>query len=284
MRFVVLVVLSIFLCTRAFAHLEGAVTPWAPTASDVILVNVYLDPVTIASQSYSVSGSTVNVVINNNGYDFLPSPPGPSFTRVGPLPAGSYTFNVSVIGPGAGMSTFPMVVTAAPTATLLAVVEFYNASQNHYFLTSDAVEMHDLDVGVHPGWTRTGYSFQANANATGGDSPVCRFYVPPKFGDSHYFSVFEGECVYIPFSVYLGYPAFYTGYVQESPNIFYMGVPDVNTGACSSGHVPVYRLWNNKPDSNHRYTTDAKVKAQMVAQGWIPEGYGPDAVAMCAPT
>jgi hypothetical protein len=36
-------------------------------------------------------------------------------------------------------------------------------------------------------------------------------------------------------------------------------------------------------DSNHRYTTDPVVKAQMQAIGYIAEGYGPNAVAMCAP-
>jgi hypothetical protein len=44
----------------------------------------------------------------------------------------------------------------------------------------------------------------------------------------------------------------------------------------------VYRLWNHRVDSNHRYTTDAAIKAQMIAAGSVAEGYGPDAVDMCA--
>ena len=36
-------------------------------------------------------------------------------------------------------------------------------------------------------------------------------------------------------------------------------------------------------DSNHRYTTDPAVKAQMIAKGYVAEGYGADAVAMCSP-
>ena len=36
-------------------------------------------------------------------------------------------------------------------------------------------------------------------------------------------------------------------------------------------------------DSNHRYTTDAAIKTQMIAKGYVAEGYGSDAVTMCAP-
>ena len=46
---------------------------------------------------------------------------------------------------------------------------------------------------------------------------------------------------------------------------------------------PVYRVWNRRPDTNHRYTTDPAVRDAMVAAGGVAEGYGPDAVAMCAP-
>jgi hypothetical protein len=35
-------------------------------------------------------------------------------------------------------------------------------------------------------------------------------------------------------------------------------------------------------DSNHRYTTSAAIKADMLAAGYIAEGYGPDGVVMCA--
>jgi hypothetical protein len=61
-------------------------------------------------------------------------------------------------------------------------------------------------------------------------------------------------------------------------------LPNPGTGACPSGTRPVYRLWNARVDSNHRYTTEAGVRDQMAAQGHLREGYGPDAVAMCSPT
>ncbi len=52
---------------------------------------------------------------------------------------------------------------------------------------------------------------------------------------------------------------------------------------CPSNWTAVYRLWNNRTDSNHRYTTDPAVKAQMLARGYVAEGYGADAVGMCSP-
>ncbi len=54
-------------------------------------------------------------------------------------------------------------------------------------------------------------------------------------------------------------------------------------GVCPAGTQPVYRLFNNRPDANHRYTTDRALRDAMVAKGWVAEGDGPDAVAMCVP-
>jgi hypothetical protein len=54
-------------------------------------------------------------------------------------------------------------------------------------------------------------------------------------------------------------------------------------GACPSGSTPIYRLFDNRADVNHRYTTDRGVRDAMVAKGWIAEGDGPDRVVMCAP-
>jgi len=64
--------------------------------------------------------------------------------------------------------------------------------------------------------------------------------------------------------------------------VFQINLPDTKTGACPSGTLPVYRLWNHRGDSNHRYTTSAAIKAQMLAAGYLAEGYGSDGVVMCA--
>jgi hypothetical protein len=51
------------------------------------------------------------------------------------------------------------------------------------------------------------------------------------------------------------------------------------------GSIPVYRAWNNRADSNHRYTTSLAVEEAMIAKGYLAEGYGPSATptAMCSP-
>ena len=55
-------------------------------------------------------------------------------------------------------------------------------------------------------------------------------------------------------------------------------------GNCATGQVPVYRVFSNRADANHRYTTSRTVRDQMVGKGWLAEGDGPDTVVMCAPS
>jgi len=68
----------------------------------------------------------------------------------------------------------------------------------------------------------------------------------------------------------------------ETYGAFDVPLPDLPTGTCAAGTIPVYRLWNNRIDTNHRYTTDVTIKQQMIARGYIAEGFGPEGVAMCA--
>jgi hypothetical protein len=76
---------------------------------------------------------------------------------------------------------------------------------------------------------------------------------------------------------------FSAAWLLESDDVFDAYLPNVITGVCPSGSAPIYRVYNQKPDVNHRYTTNRNVRDSMIAEGWIAEGYGPDAVAMCAP-
>ena len=66
--------------------------------------------------------------------------------------------------------------------------------------------------------------------------------------------------------------------------VFFVAVPALD-GTCPAGTNPVYRVYNNGQGAapNHRYTTDLAVRNAMLAQAWIPEGYGPIGVIMCAP-
>ena len=69
----------------------------------------------------------------------------------------------------------------------------------------------------------------------------------------------------------------------ESSNVFRVYMPDPATGACPTGTQPVYRTWNTRMDTNHRYTMDGMVQNTMMNRGNVPEGYGNPAVAMCSP-
>jgi hypothetical protein len=166
-------------------------------------------------------------------------------------------------------------------AALLDAIEFYNAALDHYFVTASSDEITKLDNGTFVGWKRTGLSFKVSDPATASLSlsPVCRFYGLPAAGlDSHFYSASPPECD----QVKQKYPGVWE---FESDDVFKVGLPDPISGACAQGSVPIYRAWNNRVDSNHRYTTDPTVQQAMIAKGYIAEGYGPPAmpVAMCSP-
>lgn len=155
-----------------------------------------------------------------------------------------------------------------------SVIEYYNASLDHYFVTASPVEINALDSGTFKGWRRTGQSFNAYTRPVAGTSPVCRFYVPPQYGDSHFYSASGGECAIVR--------AQFPMFNYEAADVFYIGLPDTVTGVCPGDSTPVYRLWNRRADTNHRYTTSLALRNQMVARGYLAEGYGPSAVAMCS--
>jgi hypothetical protein len=156
----------------------------------------------------------------------------------------------------------------------VAVVEFEHAGLDRYFVTARPDEIEALDSGRLPGWARTGASFLAWPAFVQGTIPVCRYYLPPAFGDSHFFSGSARECS----DVAKRFPEF----VLEDPEAMFVAMPDVSSGACPSSTKPVYRLWNARGAANHRYTTDAGLRQTMIAAGWMSEGYGPSGVAMCA--
>jgi len=160
-------------------------------------------------------------------------------------------------------------------------IEFHRASVDHYFMSSDPVEIAALDTGVFAGWARTGEQFgvlSAGERGIARASPVCRYYGRPEAGlDSHFYSASPAECAAVA--------ALYGDAWQlESPEVFVVALPEAATGACPAGTMPVYRVFNGRSDANHRYVTSIAARATMTAAGWIAEGYGPDAVAMCATT
>jgi len=162
-------------------------------------------------------------------------------------------------------------------------IEFYHAAFDHYFITALRDEIAALDAGTLTGWSRTGRGFAVNPGTFFPElapAPVCRFYIPPQHGDSHFFSASATECAAVRGKI--GVDPNYSGYIEETPNAFTIFRASPTDGACQGGGVPIYRLWNQRADSNHRYTADPAVKAAMLAEGYLAEGYGPDATIMCA--
>jgi len=153
------------------------------------------------------------------------------------------------------------------------VAEYYAASLDHYFMTWVPEEIAALEAGAIPGWVHTGGSFKVFSTPEAETSPVCRFYIPPQWGDSHFFGRDIAECE----QTRSAYPA----YILEAAQFMHVYLP--TAGACPVQTTPVYRVFDARADVNHRYVTDKALRDQMLALGWVAEGDGPDAVTMCAP-
>ena len=205
------------------------------------------------------------------------------------VPGASCTLEVAATPPSAGPLAAQLALftndgfyelqlavtgSSTPLAPTVNVIEFFNATLDHYFITWIAAEIANLDAGATPSrWTRTGKSFKAYTSAQPGTSQICRFYIPPADGNSHFFGRSTAECA----ASQSANPEF----VLEAADYMRMQLPAA--GVCAAGTRPVHRLFSNRVDVNHRYTTERAVRDQMVAAGWIAEGDGPESVAMCAP-
>ncbi|HEX4886079.1 MAG TPA: serine protease [Casimicrobiaceae bacterium] len=156
------------------------------------------------------------------------------------------------------------------------VVEYYSRSLDHYFITSDPNEINLLDTGTIAGWERTGVRFLAYNAPAPGASPVCRFYLTPAVGNSHFYSADPAECDRVK-------QKFGAAWVFESASVFYIPLPNATTGACPAGTRPLWRFFNART-LNHRYTPEVTLRQQMRTDPqWQAEGYGPDQVIMCSP-
>ncbi len=265
------------------------VGPDLPTEADVLYVDAMF-PVGAFVQTHSVTvdGNVVRVTLVQDGGDFSPNPSFSVHEPIGRIAPGQYSVVVTLVTPWRPpdvRTVSKSVGVAMPRATAQAV-EFYHRSLDHYFVSADHEEIAYLDAGGHTGWERTGQSFPVLKSASTDTFPVCRAYIKPRFGDSHFFSGFGSECADMRLDGYIADtisdPAS-SRYIVETSQAFYVALPDTKTGACPPNTLPVFRLWNNRADSNHRYTTSTTVKVTMIAKGYIPEGYGAQAVAMCAP-
>jgi len=163
------------------------------------------------------------------------------------------------------------------------VIEYYAPALDHYFISGSEPDIDALESGRIPGWVETGYELPGLSVpipkyccSTYGQIavPVCRFYIPPPEGPSHFFSAFADECNAIA--------AKFPSLVLETTAAFYVYVPNADTGECPYPFRPVYRVWNQRADTNHRYVfDDLDLRQRMLEQGWVPEGRGPLGVAWC---
>jgi uncharacterized delta-60 repeat protein len=214
--------------------------------------------------------ASVNVLTYTNGYT-------PSETMSLLLSAGGKAL-LALPGTTSGYGTEGLLVYRFLTEadpSIQPVTEYYHLGLDHYFMTAISSEIAALDNGVFPGWVRTGETFNAYANAPPDSMDVCRFFsvaFAPK--SSHFYTPDVTECALVKQE-----PAWlFEGVVFNIP------VPD-QAGDCPPGSQAVYRLYNNGQGAapNHRYTTSLDIRSQMVARGWVPEGYGAVGVMMCAP-
>ncbi|MFO1412403.1 MAG: hypothetical protein U1F10_00510 [Burkholderiales bacterium] len=280
---------------HAFPPLAGIsasvkVAPWVPTPEQHVLITVS----DAASGNYGLNPDFSEVGATRNGNTITVAAKFQSTissditvaTRtvdVGALPPGRYTVvysSDSASNPSYHQATMQFSVT---TGGLTTVVEFYNAEQDHYFITADAAEQALLDNGTMRGWVRTGETFKVmfGEDMQTSAKSICRFYGLPSTGlDSHFFSASMSECI----DVLNRWPL---QWQLETTNAFGI-TAEVPQGSCPADSQAVYRLFNNRADVNHRYTTSKTTRDAMLAKGWILEGgaltpNSLERVAMCAP-
>ena len=173
--------------------------------------------------------------------------------------------------------------------TVVTVVEYYNATLQHYFITAEPAEINNLDGGAFGGvWKRTGQTFNAWALAGKPTDavPVCRFFGTDQYRangtrigpNSHFYTADPAECAFVK-TAYQSIAAngqSYPAWTYET-DAFAVKLPV--GGVCPGGTVPLYRAYNDgaRGDPNHRYSTNTGLLAALV--GWTFEG-----LVMCLPT
>ena len=239
----------------------------------------YFDP---ASMRASVSGSVVRVEFTYR--DDAPAagatPPGmTTFGSVDLPPLAPGTYQLEGWGRKSSGGAYERFFTkAVQVASSVAVVEYYSASLDHYFITAGSDEVALIDRGGQGDWRRTSQQFLAwskPSDAPPGAVPVCRFYAAGP--NSHFYTGSKQECDQLKAleqaqrAEAQSRGQQFLGWTYET--IAFWAVMPQN-GQCPAGLRPVYRAFNNRVaqmDANHRFMTDEVQRAAMSA-GWIDEG------------
>lgn len=263
----------------------GGIPSWLvvhPTAERLYVVNEADSTMSVVDTTTRTVVGTIRVGFEPRGIDVAPHGARVYVTNASSDSVSVVDTRVNAVVATVPVGTRPLALgrfigpDLAPIATAkVTVVEYYHRAFDHYFMTWATDEIATLDAGTQiRGWERTGYAFSAYTSPERSTVPVCRFYIPPAQGDSHYFGRNLDECS----ATRKAHPNF----TLESADFLRMFMP--LAGTCEDDQVRVYRVFNGRPDANHRYTTDRGVRDRMIAEGWIAEGDGPDRVTLCAPS
>lgn len=177
---------------------------------------------------------------------------------------------------------------AGSAGGIAEVVEYYNPTLRHFFVTAYPAEIASLDSGAFgSAWQRTNNLFPAwdVSGAPAGSVPVCRFFGTDQYrGDgtrigpnSHFYTADPAECAFVKtaWPSTAGNGVAYPAWSYEA-DAFAATLPA--GGACAAGTQGLYRAYNNGADGdpNHRYSLNAGVLQGMA--GWSFEG-----LVMCVP-
>src|SRR5258708_18362382 len=211
---------KVLIATQGFAALSVV-------APDYVMPNGFL----------ATDGATVNYAgVSSMTYGDAPLTPLP-IDGVSALSSSGVVMNAPTNFAGAMATLVALPVTA---------VEFYRQAVDHYFISALQPDIDALDSGRLAGWARTGLSFKVfptQAAGGAGANPVCRFYIPPQHGDSHFFSADPVvECPAVLAKIQTD--PNYSGYDYQTPKAFYTPLPTTMTATCPMRPLPVYRVGN----------------------------------------
>ncbi len=156
-----------------------------------------------------------------------------------------------------------------------AVSEYFRRGSDRYSMTTDPSESRVFDAHEYGEWARTALRFLTDGKPVGAQS-LYRDYVKPELNSVHFYSASAQGCRAVG-------ERFSQSWVFESADVFYIGLPNTATGQCPKNTQPVWGFLH-QPETGYRYTANITIRDDLrITEGWTPEGYGEDAVVMCAP-
>jgi serine protease len=195
------------------------------------------------------------------------------------FPAGSLCAASNLCGAGlldAGVALASTAsANATPPANAVAVIEYYRADLDHYFITADAAEINHYDTVLAGVFKRTGnvfYAYASAATAPANAQPVCR-YTAGGLINSEFFSASAADCAALSRN---------KAWAQQTAAAFWIAPANAN-GACASNQLPVYRFFNNRNDANQRHTLDLTERRAMINRAWILDAPSPNGAVWCSP-